>query len=91
MFTNFYNCIQINKLCNTVLGESYFLRFDHMLRFNRFLELYLELYNYLSGIWDKVFKNGPSNICGRQPLKNFTSSILEYFVLYVTLMICIKF
>ena len=21
-------------------------------------------------IWDKVFKNGPSDICGRQPLKN---------------------
>ena len=20
-------------------------------------------------IWDKVFKNGPSKICGRQPLK----------------------
>ena len=21
-------------------------------------------------IWDKVFKNGPSEFCGRQPLKN---------------------
>ena len=21
-------------------------------------------------IWDKLFKNGPSKICGRQPLKN---------------------
>ena len=21
-------------------------------------------------IWDKVFKSGPSKICGRQPLKN---------------------
>ena len=20
--------------------------------------------------WDKLFKDGPSNICGRQPLKN---------------------
>ena len=28
-------------------------------------------------IWDKVFKNGPSKICGRQSLKNFTCSILE--------------
>ena len=27
--------------------------------------------------WDKVFKNEPSNICGRQ---HFTWSILEYFV-----------
>ena len=25
---------------------------------------------YLMFIWDKVFKNGPSKICGRQPLKN---------------------
>ena len=41
-------------------------------------------------IWDKVYKNGPSKICGRQPLKNlkeyglssknFTWSILEYCV-----------
>ena len=23
-------------------------------------------------IWDKIFKNGPSKICGRQPLQNFT-------------------
>ena len=30
-------------------------------------------------IWGKVFKNGPSKICVRQPLKNFTWSILEYF------------
>ena len=30
--------------------------------------------------WGKVFKNEPSKICGRQPLKIFTSSILEYFV-----------
>ena len=22
-------------------------------------------------MWDKVFKNGPSKICGRQPLKFF--------------------
>ena len=28
--------------------------------------------------WVKVFKSGLSKICGRQPLKNFTWSILEY-------------
>ena len=28
--------------------------------------------------WVKVFKNGPSKICERQPLKNFTWSILKY-------------
>ena len=33
-------------------------------------------------IWVKVFKNGPSKICRRQLLKNFTWSILEYFVPY---------
>ena len=27
--------------------------------------------------WVKVFKNGPSKVWGRQPLKNFTWSILE--------------
>ena len=35
---------------------------------------------FVGQLWDKVFKNGPSKICGRQPLKNFTWSILEYFV-----------
>ena len=32
-------------------------------------------------IWKKVFKNGPKKACGRQPLKDYTWSILEYFVL----------
>ena len=31
-------------------------------------------------IWDKVLKNGPSRIRGRQSLKNFAWSILEHFV-----------
>ena len=30
-------------------------------------------------IWGTVFNNGPSKICGRQPLKNFAWFILEYF------------
>ena len=34
--------------------------------------------------WEKAFKNGPSKICGRELLKNFTWSILEYFVPDVT-------
>ena len=29
-------------------------------------------------IWGKVFKSGPSKICGRQALKIFTCSTLEY-------------
>ena len=31
----------------------------------------------------KVFKNEPSKICGRQPLKNFTRPTLEYFVPFI--------
>ena len=34
----------------------------------------------VSSSWDKVFKNGPSKIWGRQSLKNFSWSILESFV-----------
>ena len=33
---------------------------------------------YLYDMWVKVFKNGPSKICGRQPLKNFTWSNLTH-------------
>ena len=57
-------------------------------------------------IWDKVFKNEPSKICGRQPLQNlkgyglfkqrlsstnFIWSILEYFVQYISWYNCAKF
>ena len=37
----------------------------------------IECFCSKSTIWDKVFKNGPSKICGRQPLKN----LLGYGVL----------
>ena len=37
---------------------------------------------YRNIICDKVFKNGPSKVCGRQPLKTFTRTILEYFARY---------
>ena len=37
-----------------------------------------QFYEGCSNIWVKVFKNGPSKISGRQPLKNFLWSILEY-------------
>ena len=35
-------------------------------------------------MWVKIFKNVPSEICGRQLLKNFTWSILEYLDPYKT-------
>ena len=43
---------------------------------NRFLLHIVRLFSFLifdmfrSIIWVKVFKNGPSKTCGRQPLKN---------------------
>ena len=42
-------------------------------RFIMFPEKYDSVVNYVPGkdlIWEKVFKNGTSNICGRQPLRN---------------------
>ena len=30
----------------------------------------ISVYQSLSDIWDEVFKNGSSKICGTQPLKN---------------------
>ena len=35
-------------------------------------------------MWDKVFKSGLSKFYGRQPLKKFTWSIVEYFVTCIT-------
>ena len=51
----------------------------------------------MGNIWDKVFKNGPSEICGRQHLRQpllgpffKTLSILQYFVPYVYIYPLIK-
>ena len=30
--------------------------------------------------WDKLFKNGPSKICGRQPLKSLNRYVCIHFV-----------
>ena len=35
-----------------------------------------DLRTFSENNWDKVFKNGPSKICGRQPLKNLKGSDL---------------
>ena len=34
---------------------------------------------FFRNIWDKVFKNGPSEICGRQPLRNFVPLLKSFF------------
>ena len=41
---------------------------------------YLSLTKNCKHKWVNVFKNGPSKICVRKPLKNFSWSTLEYFV-----------
>ena len=37
---------------------------------NLILELKTKMKDLRNITWDKVFKNGPSKICGRRPLKN---------------------
>ena len=44
-----------------------------IIEFNKLIQIVtseINMINTWSIIWDKVFKNGPSKICGRQPLKN---------------------
>ena len=38
--------------------------------------------------WNEIFKNGPSKICGRQPLKNF-EVMWSVILLHVLTKICI--
>ena len=42
---------------------------------NKFFSGYIVFVESHRTIWDKVFKNGPSEICGRQPLKKQTISL----------------
>ena len=52
--------------------------------FKKIMKDDLILQNYVTNIWVKVFKDGPSKICGRQRLKNFTYGILEDLDPYIT-------
>ena len=49
--------------------------------YNPTVTLTLSLNNH-SSIWGKVFKNGLSKICGRQPLKNLKRSGLLKHLFY---------
>ena len=47
-------------------------------KWKKFLTLSSAYFESLHSLkWDKVFKNGPRKICGRQPKKIFTWTILE--------------
>ena len=60
------NCIAtITPKCNCTLEPGIIPHY--LLRCNLYSDLRKEL---LNDIWDKVFKSGPSKICGKQPLKN---------------------
>ena len=62
----FLFCIY-SELVNIAISSNVNIEFD--------VALFLAI---LMIMWVKVFKNGPSIICGRQPLKYFTWSIVEY-------------
>ena len=46
------------------------MQLNALSRLQRFMEKVEKINCNNSFIWDKVFKNGPSEICGSQPLKN---------------------
>ena len=49
----------------------------YVLAYNvRYVQISLYLTIITSIKWYKIFKNGPSKICGRQPLKNLKSYVL---------------
>ena len=63
--------VDLEKL---IKGQNYQICWHHQLIHSWFQLIIRD--TFLSGIiWDKVFKNGPSKICGRQPLKNLKDSI----------------
>ena len=56
----------------------------NLIKFNSSLEKIWsqsKLINF-KNIWVKLLKNGPSKVCGRQTLKKFTWSVLEYLDRY---------
>ena len=66
----FLSQIQVEQLSKSRVG--------HKNRMNNF-----HIAKISHHVWGKVFKNGPSNICGIKTSKNFTWYIFEYFVAYV--------
>ena len=65
----FSRSMQVFPLCNSNLGFAKIIK--HKYKYQKIpLSFCQSFFNYISIIWDKVFKNGPSKIYGRQPLKN---------------------
>ena len=82
-----------NKDVNVTLSVKYICKLKRLqgLFFKAFLNIhfakrYMSTLNN-SPIWDKVFKNGASKICGRQPLKNEgVWSTLSICLIYLTML-----
>ena len=72
-FTKHYTTLYITHYTTLTLHFSQNPKFDSTQHAEK--EGYCENWNFifnhlLRTIWEKVFKNGPSKICGRQSLKN---------------------
>ena len=87
-----YSFIKNKEKGKSSADSMYSLIFGTRERFYIFLYLWLDLHERfechcgqcqllvtvcLYYIWDKVFKNGPNEICGRQPLKNLSWNFLK--------------
>ena len=75
-------CIEMHILFNITVEKSIFTWSECS---KTFLLAYIQVSlssKYITGKkWDKVLKNGPSKICGRQPLKNLKGyGLLKAFV-----------
>ena len=78
MITNFKRTTTFN-----IARKEYSLIKLHLFNYASIPWLHLSR-NSLRNVWGKVFKNGPSKICGKQPLKNFEGiwSAVPYRLLF---------
>ena len=66
------------------IEKKKFFQLIHFKRSQFFIFAFLQkmlnvsLEHSAKNIWDKIFKNVSSEICGRKPLRNFNCSVLEY-------------
>ena len=68
----FINYVLIETMLSMYLCKLYYSSPNGFQLLHWVLKSYFSVHNSLlrKFIWDKVFKNWPSKICGRQPLKN---------------------
>ena len=77
--------LQLSKTCSEIyFGKPLKNSFNSVRSFNTFYSKWTSSRNFkdFTATWVKVFKNGPSKICGRQPLKNLKWYLGRKAVLY---------